>query len=74
MHTTQVNISVTETGLLLQEFTQGELVPHEWVSLEWEQQSEVIMDRQFLIIFSHRSTIRRDKQRSIEDIQVRKDC
>ncbi|PBK66240.1 hypothetical protein ARMSODRAFT_354381 [Armillaria solidipes] len=52
MHTTQVNVSVTETGLLPKEFTQGEHAPHEWVSFEWEQQSEVIMDRQFLIIFS----------------------
>ncbi|KAK0499911.1 hypothetical protein EDD18DRAFT_1147661, partial [Armillaria luteobubalina] len=52
MHTTQVNVSVTETGLLSNEFTQWEHVPHEWVSFKWEQQSEIIMDRQFLIIFS----------------------
>ncbi|KAK0469254.1 uncharacterized protein EV420DRAFT_1633675 [Desarmillaria tabescens] len=52
MHTTQVNVSVTETGLLAEEFTQREHSPHEWGSFEWEQQSEVIMDRQFLITFS----------------------
>ncbi|KAK0236433.1 hypothetical protein EDD85DRAFT_641547 [Armillaria nabsnona] len=40
MHTTQVNVSATETRLLSKELTQ------------WEQQREVIMDRQFLIIFS----------------------
>ncbi|KAK0451615.1 hypothetical protein EV421DRAFT_1048228 [Armillaria borealis] len=52
MHTTQVNVSVTETGLLPEEFTQEEHASHEWVSFKWEPQSEVIMDRQFLIIFS----------------------